>query len=308
MRPRKNPAAIIVFLIVWLFGFAAVDAAVAAIKGDPMRGGKLYAAWDRTTGVDEDALPSGEHPLWGTQTANQQTGIYTWRCSSCHGWDYLGAQGAFGKGRPGYTGFPGVLQTRDLPSKEVRAWLDGSNNRDHNFTEYLGEDDIESLILFLNTQLIELPLIINPETGDSLGNGQLGEDLYKNECKVCHGTDGAKINFGSASTPDFVGNRGDDNPWKVVHWIRFGHQEAIVPTSDQFGWSVIEVADLLAYIQVLPTALLPEPTPPSVEKLDYSNQGDTRSLVFAAVVISLVVIGGVGLASHREKGSLPGKQ
>jgi mono/diheme cytochrome c family protein len=76
-------------------------------------GGILYDMWWAVTGADE---PTGDHPLWATQNTNTRTGPDTWRCKECHGWDYRGADGAYGSGSH-FTGFVGVLARliRSLP-------------------------------------------------------------------------------------------------------------------------------------------------------------------------------------------------
>ncbi|MFQ5460823.1 MAG: hypothetical protein ACE5EL_08520, partial [Anaerolineae bacterium] len=65
-------------------------------------GGRLYDKWWAALGVDE---PEDDHPLWATQSTNARSGADTWRCKECHGWDYRGADGAYGSGSH-FTGFP----------------------------------------------------------------------------------------------------------------------------------------------------------------------------------------------------------
>ncbi|MEK6220842.1 MAG: cytochrome c [Chloroflexota bacterium] len=299
MTKREFPPLIILFLLISLFGLVAARDFGPDLQGEAIRGGKLYAAWDRI--LVDLSLPVGEHPLWTTQSANKNTGIYTWRCSTCHGWDYLGNKGAYSRGNEGFTGFPGVISVRDQPNKEILSWLDGTQNLSHNFSAYLGKQGLEDLTIFLSTQLIDLPLVINYNNNESLGNGIFGETLYKAECRSCHGIDGAKINFATAARPLFIGNQADDNPWKVVHLVRFGHLDAFAGTSKNYDWSVIDVADLLAYTQVLPTSNLPEPTPEHVVPIDFSEQGDTTSLVIAMIVLVMVILGGTSWSIIREK-------
>ncbi len=59
------------------------------------RGGQLYDHWIKAKGVE---TPAGDHPLWALQTTNTRRGTDTWRCKECHGWDYLGKEGAYGSG------------------------------------------------------------------------------------------------------------------------------------------------------------------------------------------------------------------
>ena len=63
--------------------------------GDPIRGGLLYDKWWKPVGAD---APEDDHPLWATQSTNERSGGDTWRCKECHGWDYQGADGAYGDG------------------------------------------------------------------------------------------------------------------------------------------------------------------------------------------------------------------
>src|SRR3990170_2753794 len=81
-------------------------------EGDPVRGGLLYDQWWAVLGQD---APEGDQPLWVTQDTNTRSGADTWRCKECHGWDYQGADGAYGSGSH-FTDFPGVFGVRDLPT------------------------------------------------------------------------------------------------------------------------------------------------------------------------------------------------
>jgi len=71
------------------------------------RGGQLYDNWWKTT-IDTEK-PKKDHPLWKEQSTNKRSGYDTYRCKECHGWDYRGKDGAYGKGSH-YTGFKGTLQ------------------------------------------------------------------------------------------------------------------------------------------------------------------------------------------------------
>ncbi|MHC5005427.1 MAG: hypothetical protein ACYTJ0_20185, partial [Planctomycetota bacterium] len=68
---------------------------------DAIRGGLMYDKWWTVAGVAE---PVGTHPLYPVD--GPQTGSSTFRCKECHGWDYKGADGAYGKGSSHYTGIP----------------------------------------------------------------------------------------------------------------------------------------------------------------------------------------------------------
>ncbi|MDO8567184.1 MAG: hypothetical protein Q7R57_00545, partial [Dehalococcoidales bacterium] len=102
-------------------------------------GGKLYDNWMNTAKI---ATPKENSPLWATQTTNTRTGVDTWRCKECHGWDYKGKDGAYSKGSH-LTGFTGVYEAaKAKTAAELTAILKGSANPKHNFSTYLNEEQI----------------------------------------------------------------------------------------------------------------------------------------------------------------------
>src|SRR3990172_8975232 len=106
--------------------------------GDPVRGGLLYDQGWEAIGVE---APGGDQALWATQATNTRSGADTWRCKECHGWDYKGAEGAYGSGSH-FTGFVGVYASREKPASEVLATLKGSTNPAHDFSTVLEEQDL----------------------------------------------------------------------------------------------------------------------------------------------------------------------
>jgi hypothetical protein len=51
-----------------------------SLEGDQVRGGLLYDKWWTVAEVDQ---PSGDQPLWATQSTNERSGGDTWRCKEC---------------------------------------------------------------------------------------------------------------------------------------------------------------------------------------------------------------------------------
>jgi hypothetical protein len=89
--------------------------------GDPLRGGQLYDDWPA---ISQSFIPTEDHPLWAFRpdtSSNDASGLATWLCAECHGWDYRGVDGAFGSG-PQRTGFPGIFGTT-LDSAELFTLL-----------------------------------------------------------------------------------------------------------------------------------------------------------------------------------------
>lgn len=221
--------------------------ATPELAGDPARGGLLYNDWMKGLGVE---VPAVDQPLWATQTTNTRTGKDTWRCKECHGWDYLGKDGAYGSGSHA-TGFMGVLQVFGGNPYDVLAALKGATNQDHDFSAYMDDQALTDIALFLSQDLIDSASFIDADkkaVGGDLENGKL---IYDQNCASCHGADGTALNFGDAAAPMYVGPKSLDNPWEVVHKSRYGipgEMPALAAATNEKQ----DYIDLLAYAQSLP--------------------------------------------------------
>ncbi len=132
------------------------------IAKDFARGGLLWDKW--WVGTDESAVltvPStaaATHGLWASTGNTDQTNDTTWRCKSCHGWDYLGAAGAYGAGSY-VTGIRGVVMSPDgilpanMAAQEVFDMIHSgvvNNAGDHAFSASgISTDDVHALTRFV---------------------------------------------------------------------------------------------------------------------------------------------------------------
>ena len=176
-----------------------------ALEGDPVRGGLMYDKWwvvveeaeeDEHEHDDHEGAsgaPEGDHPLWATQTTNERSGNDTWRCKECHGWDYKGADGAYGSGSH-FTGFPGVFDSKDKDPMEILAAMQGSTNPDHDFSTVMAEQDLIDLTVFMSQALIDDSELVDADAA-SVGDATAGAILYEDVCIFCHGPMGNAINF-----------------------------------------------------------------------------------------------------------------
>jgi thiosulfate dehydrogenase len=226
---------------------------------DPVRGGLLYDQWWAVP-KSEEAMeaeahevegPETDHPLWASQTTNTRSGSETWRCKECHGWDYLGADGAYGSGSH-LTGFPGVLAAASQSVEDLTAWLTGGQNPDHDFSPYLSEVQVAAVVAFLRDETFDSAAYINPD-GTVNGDPARGKVKFEKTCAACHGLDGTEMNFGSAEEPEYVGTVAADNPWEFLHKDAFGQPGAPMPAGWGLGYTLEDLANLLAYAQTLPT-------------------------------------------------------
>jgi thiosulfate dehydrogenase len=235
--------------IVNLLAYAQTLPPKAAPPGSVSRGGQLYDEWWKVTGGAE---PTEDNPVWARQSTNTREGSVTWRCKECHGWDYLGADGAYGSGSHA-TGFPGVYGAREKSFDELLAAVSGGVDPDHDYSA-MGEASLADLVSFLLEGTLDVSDSINPATKAPIGaDASHGLELYQATCLTCHGEDGRLLNFGSEAEPEYVGTIAVDNPWEFIHKVRFGQPGAGMPSMLDAGWSLQDVFDLLAYGQGLAT-------------------------------------------------------
>ena len=224
-----------------------------------VRGAQLYDDWLTITQTD---APTGDHPIWSRQTGNTRSGEDTWLCASCHGWDYLGKDGAYRSGA-NYTGFPGVYQAIKKSERELRTILQGELDPEHDFSGYLNNEDIDALIVFLQDGVIDDTVFIDPVSLQVL-NGDLdhGKQLYEAGCASCHGPDGQTIRFRYEGQTVVLGTLAEQDPWRFLHRTRFGTARApeMVIGSD-LGWTADDGRDVLLYSQTFPTGLTPSNGP-----------------------------------------------
>lgn len=205
-------------------------------------GGRLYDNW--LTALDVTP-PDGNQPLWtGPLTSNgEDIGAEdTWRCSSCHGWDYKGAEG-----------FPGILDDSSKSSEELTAWLDGSKNANHNFTAVLTADEVSRLVTFMQQGLVD-KTFINADNSVTGGDAAHGKQLFLASCKTCHGPEGKLINFaeGEGGT-EYVGTVATESPFEFFNKASFGQPGTHMIAGLNLGWNLQDILDVLTFAQTLPT-------------------------------------------------------
>lgn len=228
-------------------GVVPIGGGEATPASSATRGGKLYDNWMKEAGVE---VPATDMPLWASQTTNTRSGEDTWRCKECHGWDYKGAEGAYGSGSH-FTGFPGVFGVESKSLDELATILSGGANPDHDFSA-MGDEAIADLATFLQSGLVDVTPLIDAETKSPVGGdaGQ-GQELFAS-CAACHGEDGLLLNFGSEDEPEYVGTIALDNPWEFLHKVRAGQPGTAMPAAMDGAWSLDDLVDLLAFAQTLP--------------------------------------------------------
>jgi thiosulfate dehydrogenase len=227
-----------------------VTSAPTELTGDPIRGGLLYDKWWVVLHVD---APDTDQPVWKTQSTNARSGSTTWRCKECHGWDYRGKDGAYGSGSH-YTGFPGILTAQDKNPSEILAALKGGSNADHDFSIVMDELALIDLTLFIKQELVDTSTIVGPDKKAKGDNVAKGQTILDRSCATCHGSQGTAINFSANDAdPEYPSTLAQDNPWEFIHKTRFGQPGELMHAGEVLGLTTQDYADLLAYVQTLPT-------------------------------------------------------
>jgi thiosulfate dehydrogenase len=257
------------------------------LQGDPIQGARIYDNWMLTLDLFP---PVGDHPLWDNQETNRRSGVITWRCAECHGWDYKGVDGAYGAYSNHYTGFTGLGDAVGASQEQVIAWLDGSLNTEHNFLQLTNSAALNDLAAFLRTRQIDTDLLIDPQTGIVFGDPRVGRNIYMDTCEACHGDNGDQINFGNAQNPLYLGDMAVADPWQSLHKIRFGSAtNDRMPAYEDEDWSLTMIADVLAYSQSLRRGNPEFVVQGSGQAIDIEAQGQIEPIIYAAFVILLII-------------------
>lgn len=214
------------------FAGEAVDTEAGRIA----RGAQLYDKWYAVTGADK---PKETHAAWPDSNTNKK-GDTTWRCKSCHGWDNLGADGAYATGSY-QTGITGV---RGFAGAEPAAIIGVLRDDTHGLADLMDARDFEDLALFISKGQIDMDQYIDRATKAPKGDAATGQAYYETLCTGCHGAQGTKI-----KDMDALGGL-MGNPWEILHKIAFGQPDEAMPALYLFDRQV--AVDIMAYATTLP--------------------------------------------------------
>jgi thiosulfate dehydrogenase len=252
----------------------------SAIEGDFIRGGLLYDNWPAVLTAEGStaAQPVATMPLFALRAdtvGNTRSGLGTWRCKECHGWDYKGADGVYAAGSH-FTGFPGVIGARnDVGATEsfllnfLKNGYTVSGVTYHNFMPYMTEADLIQLVSFIKEGVLDTDRYISTiPAGAGKGDLDNGRFLYIFSitdvnstlgCSRCHALNGKGIDFDSDPiAEEFLKDLALGNPWEVLHKIRFGEPHSIgipnleMPSALRNGFTNVDAADIMTYSQNLP--------------------------------------------------------
>lgn len=251
--------------------------------GDVGQGAWLYDDWTTMPGVTPP--PAGEMPLWKPQPVGVQGGGDTWRCVTCHGWDYRGSNGQTGN----------LLAVRSQSAEQLLAALDGTRLAEHDFSPYLSAQQLDDLVAFLQQGTLDDSALIDPVSRRVIdGDAAHGQQLYEASCVTCHAADGRGQVFREQGQELTLGKLAVQDPWRFLHRTRFGVARAPqMPVGSSLGWSAQDGRDVLLYVQSFADAQPSEPSlkdRPAVEQRPGGPGGGLWSGIltaFGAMISSL---------------------
>lgn len=231
-------------LLLMVLILPALSYAVTPQEMQIKRGAQLYDNWYALSGK----APGTTHPNY--PASGKQAGAETWRCKSCHGWDYLGKTGSYASGDYA-TGIKGVNRVRNW-SREGLTMLLGPRGR-HDYRSQVGKQDVAALVLFLRKGTVPVGKAI-AKKGELLGSAEKGAALYAAQCAGCHGEQGTKIDLQpAAEATQGVGSLVRANPQRALHRIQWGVPGGSMPSMRaDAGLTFGQVVDLLSFGQTLP--------------------------------------------------------
>jgi thiosulfate dehydrogenase len=232
MRPLAAAASLLLACVL-----AAGAAGAAETESAIARGGRLYDKW---FAENKAAKPTADHPSYPHKGGKYGKDV-SWRCKECHGWDYMGKDGAYKSGGHA-TGIKGVAGAKGKDAAAIVAVL---KDKTHGFTEaMLSAKDMSDLALFVSRGQVDMYKYIDGATKKPKGDAAKGEVYYNTLCAGCHGTDGKKIKdappLGSVA----------DNPYEMLHKVLNGQPNESMPALRALDMQIS--VDIIAHLQTLP--------------------------------------------------------
>jgi len=205
-------------------------------------GMRLYDNWMNV--VDHDG-PGTTHPAWPASNTKKK-GNTTWRCKSCHGWDFKGNEGLYASGSYN-TGIKGVMGAATMHPDDIhKIIMDDTHRYTH---DMIPAKAMLRLSKALAIGLYDTKDYINDD-GTVKGDLRRGREIFQNICASCHGYDGTALDWGEEGSPAYISTEANANPWEVIAKIRHGHPG--VEMISMIAFPMTDIASILKYVRTLP--------------------------------------------------------
>lgn len=209
-----------------VLGSVVSGPAIAADEGSAVRGGRLYDNWSIES---KNRPPNGPHPAFQAK-GSTVSAADSWRCSTCHGWDYKGKHG-----------FVGIRNWQGADPVAIVALLKSDT---HRYGGLMSEANLLDLGNFVSHGQVDMQKLIETDRRTK-ANVSSYEQFFGTICAACHGSDGSLLR----DVPP-IGDAARQRPHEVLHNLINGHAGDVMPPLSALGGEF--AARMLAYVQTLP--------------------------------------------------------
>lgn len=203
-------------------------------------GGKMY---DDIWVTTNQPFPDGANPAYPKSLATVPSA--TWRCVSCHGWDYKGNEGALGQTNKN-AAFRSLTSLAGLEPEEIAKLIKAPP---HRLPEGVNIDLMADVLsLFISLGQYDRDSFFDT-MGKASGDVVLGRDIFEGACMNCHRPDGRSQLTGEPGDRSSLGWIARNRPEQALHKILNG-----VPGADMLAVRFLngeQIANVLAYLQTL---------------------------------------------------------
>jgi mono/diheme cytochrome c family protein/cytochrome c553 len=197
-------------------------------------GGTLY---DDVWAVLAEEPPQPRNPRVGPDLPIDDRA--SWRCVTCHGWDYAGA-------RIGNIRYP---ELRSLEGMDQEWIAERIRDPAHPYPgDQLPEMAVTLLAAFISLGQYDFSSFIDA-AGLATGESEIGRDIFEGACTNCHQLDGRRFLRGEPGDRSSLGWIARNRPAQALHKILNG-----VPATEMLALRFLtpeQIADLVAYLQTL---------------------------------------------------------
>lgn len=209
-------------------------------------GARIYDNWWEALDVAE---PKGTHPSY--PATSEKEGEGTWRCKTCHGWDYKGKDGIYATGS-NFTGIMGIDGAAGRSEEQIAAIIRDDTHRYS--SDMIDDASLGRIAAFVNRGQVDTLKYVDVETRlvkEGAGDINVGRGIFQTVCAACHGFDGRLLDWGDETSSNFIGTEASELADEVLHKILSSHPGAAMINLRAFPlkYSV----DVLAYAATLPT-------------------------------------------------------
>lgn len=203
------------------------------------QGGRLYDKWYKVIIAE---APAVTHPAYPGDKKYAKKPKSNWRCKECHGWDGLGVDGAYAKGKH-FTGIKGISGMKGANPAKIAAVLADST---HAYADKMSGQEMTKLAMFVSRGQIDMNRFIDSATKSVKdGNAAQGAAYYSTICANCRGVKGDMPKDMGKTLGKQMGN-----PWEVIHKILNGQPGEQMPALRALDRRI--VVDIMAHLATLP--------------------------------------------------------